>query len=241
MKLRYAGVLVALCAVVFASGCVTSERYAAYREELDERTFLENYADTWCDWYADLGDIIGLEFSAGEGIGLNVQATKVGNAGFMFCDVMKLGYRARGFGFYREVRKEGGASWFYYRDLTFEPIVGTAPLFDREPLLQDFTIRHNSDRHWGDIGGEIHIIFGGGSAFVSPKELADFLGNTFMLPYNLLWRPSVGTLGMQLPEFDLSDDDLSSRARRKHDVDLIRTDERFLPLETLDELMKMGY
>lgn len=241
MKLRYAGMLLALCAVVLTSGCMMSERYAAYREDLDDRTFTENYADTWQDWYGDLGDIISIEGAVGEGLGVNVQATKLGNAGFMFCDVLKGGYRDRAFGFYREVRKEGGASWFYYRDLEFEPIMGTRRLFEREPVLQDFTLRHNSDRHWADVGFDTHILFLGCGFFVSPKQTLDFACSTVMLPYNLIFRGGFAILGLQLPEFDLCNDDISSRKRERHAVDLITTDEEFLPGEILDELMRLGY
>ena len=241
MKFRYAGVLLAVCAVVLTSGCMTSERYAAYRKEADDRTFFQNYADTWLDWYADLTDLAGIELAAGEGIGLNVQATKLGNMGFLFCDVMKLGYRARGLGFYRETRLEGGLTWFYYRDMELDPIVGTPALFERERLVQDFTLRHNSDRHWADIGVEGYLIFGGGSIYVSPKETFDFLGNTLMLPYNIFLRTPLKSIGVALPEFDLSDDDMSSDIRRRHDVDLIRSNERFEPGEVIDQLMRMGY
>ncbi len=241
MKIRYAGILLVLCAIVVMPGCMMSEEYADYRDEVDDRTFLENYAYTWIDWYVDMSDLVSMEGSVGEGIGINVQPTKIANFGAMFYDVMKLGYRDRGFGFYREVRKEGGASWFYYRDMEFEPIVGTSGLFDRERLMQDFTLRRNTDRHWMDVGFETHILFFGGSLFVSPKQTLDFLGTTLLLPYNLFWRTPLNACGFNFPEFDLCDDDISSKARHKHGVELIKADDRFAPGEVLNDLMELGY
>ena len=206
---------------------------------MDSRSFVASYADTWHDWFADLSDIVSVELSAGEGIGAAVQPTKLFQAGVMFEDVMKVGLRNRGFGFYKERRKEGGLSWFYYRDLTYEPIVGTPGLFEREPLMQDFTIRHNNDRHWMDIGAEAHVIFGGASAYVSPKETLDFLGNTLTLPYNLLFRPILCHIGFHPPEFDLSNDDVGSRARNRQGLELINSPSGFEPAEVLDRLMRV--
>ena len=241
MKFRSAGILLTLCAVVLLSGCAMSERYQSYRHEVDQKSFLQNYADTWSDWYADLGDIIKWEGSLGEGIGVYLQPTKLAAGGAQFMDVMKIGHSRRAFGFYREVRREGGASWFYYRDMEFEPIIGTESLFKRERLSQGFPIRNTKNDHWADVGFETHIIFIGGSLYVSPKETVDFVSSTVQLPYNLLWRGIFGRFGWVTPEIDISDDDSASEARKKHDVDLIRTPDQFMPAEFLDDLMRMGY
>ena len=146
MKLRYLGLAAVVCAASFLSGCAASENYKAYREELDSRTYARYFVDTWRDWAADASDIVSAECSAGEGIGLNLQATEIGNTGFLWEDVMKFGWRNRALGFYREVRKEGGLSWFYYRDMRFEPITGTRSLFERDRLTKGYPIRDDDDR-----------------------------------------------------------------------------------------------
>ena len=227
--------------VLLCAGCMMSKNYEAYRGELDDRSFLENYADTWGDWFGDLSDVASIELSAGRGIGVNVQPTKLVQTGVLFEDVMKVGLRNRGFGFYSETRKEGGLSWAYYRDMTYDPIVGTPCLFDRERRMQDFSIRHNSDRHWCDVGAEFHAVCVGASAFVSPKQTLDFVGNTITLPYNLLLRPVVKHMGLHPPEFDLCNDDKAAAVREKTGAKLIEEPEEFEPAETLDELMRLDY
>ena len=241
MKFRSTGILLTLCAVVFLSGCVMSERYQGYRHEVDQRSFLQNYADTWKDWYSDLTDIVKLEGSLGHGLGLYVQPTKIAAAGGQFTDVMKVGFGRRAFGFYREVRAEGGATWFYYRDMEFEPIWCTEALFQRERLYQGFPIRDTKHGHWTEIGFETHLLFIGGSFYFSPKETIDFIGSTVLLPYNMLWRGTFARFGWVTPEVDLSNDDSTAELRKKYGVDLVRQPEHFLPAEFLDDLMRLGY
>jgi len=244
MKVRFTAILLALVSAAVISGCVSSKEYSEYRREVDSRPFLVNYADTWKDWFCDMGDVASLEFSAGQGIGVYAQPTKLANAGVIFSDVMKLGFRKRGIGFYREVRKEGGATWFYYRDLEYDPIIGTRGLFDkyqRLRSLQDFTIRHNADRHWCDVGYEFNAVFFGNSFFVSPYETFDFLASTVLMPYNLILRVPLSKAHITLPEIDIGDDDTVAQIRREHDVELIPSHDNFPPAETLDELMDFGW
>jgi len=241
MKCRVLQLLALTFAVILVSGCASSSKYDAYRMEMEERSFLQSYADTWQDWFADLSDIASMELSAGEGLGVNVQPTKLLNAGFGFEDVLKVGWRNRGFGFYNEKRKEGGLAWFYYRDMTVDPVYGTLGIFERNRMMQGFTIRDNSDRHWMDVGAEAHLVYFGASAFVSPKEALDFVGNTLTLPYNVVLRPIFKPMGLDLPELDLSDDDKAAMARKKHGVELINAPDRFEPAEVLDRLMDPGY
>ncbi len=245
MRVRLAGLFLALFVIAITSGCVMeSPEYQTYRadREVDARSFLEHYADAWADWFCDLSDVLSLEVAAGEGLGAYVQPTELGMAGVLYDDVMKFGYRQRGLGWYREVHKEGGASWFYWRELQLEPIKGTPALFRRENLFQDFTLRHNSDRHWSEIGLEFHVVFVGMSAFVNPKEIFDFAGSTLMLPYDVLLRGSIDKWwNLRVPEFDMSDDDKESLARKRHNVELINAPEGFAPAEVLDDLMRLGY
>ena len=241
MRPCYVKLVAVLCLTGLISGCVMSEKYSAYRTEVDDRPFFRQQFDTWHDWFTDLADVASAELATGEGIGFNVQPTKLFTAGLMFEDVLKVGWRKRGCGFYREVRKEGGLTWFYYRDALYEPKIGTPGIFEREPLKRGFIIRDNDDRHWMDIGMEGHLIFFGAGAFVSPKEALDFLGNTVTLPYNLFIRPMLNWTGVRPPEFDLADDDTLAQIRRKHDLELIRAGKMFEPAEVLNELMDVGY
>ena len=129
--------------------------------------------------------------------------------------------------------------------MEYEPITGTRGLFDthrRLPLLQDFTIRHNVDRHWFDVGYEFNALFFGNSCFVSPYETLDFLENTLFLPYNLILRVPLSKIHLTLPEtHDFGDDDTAAEIRRRHDLELVPYHENFPPAETLDELMNLGW
>ena len=241
MKLQCLGLAAVVCAASFLSGCVASENYKAYREELDKRSYPRYFVDTWRDWFGDLSDIASAEVAVGEGIGVNVQATEIANTGFLWEDVMKFGWRNRAMGFYREVRKEGGLSWFYYRDMRFEPIIGTRALGDRERLVKGFPIRDDDDRHWMDVGLEFNAVYGGLSFFVSPKHALDFVGNTISLPFNLVARPVLNRVGVRPPELDLGDDDLAAQVRKRHGVELVKRYEQFPPTELLDQLERLPY
>ena len=237
-NLRLASVL---CLAGLLTGCVMSGSYESYRTEADSRPFFRQQYDTCYDWFADLVDIASAELSAGEGIGLCVQPTKMATFGALFEDTLKVGWRKRGFGFYREIRKEGGLSWFYYRDTVYEPKIGTPGIFDRDALKREFIIRDNDDRHWMDIGAEGHFIFGGGGLYVSPKEALDFVGNTVTLPYNLILRPILNWTGVRPPELDLANDDTLAQIRKEENMELIRAGNTFEPAEVLNDLMDVGY
>ena len=184
--LRLAGVM-ALCVMVF-SGCAMSRPYKSYSDEVDSWSYPKRFAITWMDWGMDLVDIFSLEVGAGECIGVDLQPTKILQTGFLFGDVIKLGWRNRGLGFYHEVQEEGGIGWAYYRSRRFEPIMGTRRMFDRPPLFEGFPIRNNEEGHWMDIGGEVGLVFFEASAHVSPKKALNFGVNTLMLPVNLILR-----------------------------------------------------
>ena len=233
--------MIAVAALAAAlSGCYAGKNYKAYREELDTLSYPQHFAITWADWFADAGDIVSAEISFGEGIGAYVQPTKVLMVGVLFEDVAKVGFRQRGFGIYREVRSEYGACHLYYRDMMVEPIMGTRGLFMRRPI-QDFTIRHNSDRHWLDLGAEAHVLIIGASAFVSPWETFDFVGTTVQLPYNLLLRPAFNLIGVRPPELDLSNDNYAAPLREKHGVIVNNEFESFPPAEVFEGLMDTPY
>ena len=150
------------------------------------------------------------------------------------------GHAYRSLGFYSEDRNEGGASWFYYRDLKMTPIMGTDSLFNeayRPRLIQMFPIRDNKEWHWADIGAEVGVIFFDVSAHVSPKETLDFAITTVAIPYNVILRPILSVCGMRLPTIDFCEDDTDARVRRKYEVDLIQQPPGLAPIEWFNERM----
>jgi hypothetical protein len=241
--LRLAGVT-ALCVMVL-SGCEVSRSYKGYSDEVDSWSYPKRFAITWKDWGLSLLDIVSLEIGAQESIGIVIQPTKILQTGFLFNDVMKLGWRNRGFGFYHEVQSEGGFGWAYYRSRRFEPILGTPTLFDqnlRTPLFAGFPIRNNfQEGHWADIGGEVGLVFLDVSAHVSPKHAMGFCVNTLMLPMNLLLRYPLNWIGVRFPELDFCDENTTSQIKYKYDLTLIPYPTSFAPAEVLNELWEVPY
>ena len=200
--LRLAGVM-ALCVMVF-SGCAMSRPYKGYSDEVDSWSYPKRFAVTWKDWGMDLVDIVSLEFGAGESIGVNIQPTKILQTGFLFGDVMKLGWRNRGFGFYHEVQEEGGLGWAYYRSRRFEPILGhPQPLRPSRAPFRRVPDPRQRGRPLGGYRRRGRRGFLDASAHVSPKHaLAS------------AWTPSCcrstsssairSRIGFRLPEVDLA-------------------------------------
>jgi hypothetical protein len=240
MRWHWLAGLIVLGAVAL-SGCAESRAYKSYEDEINSWSYGKRFAITWKDWWMDATDIVSLDMGAGENIGVTVQPTELLQAGALFGDVMKFGYRSRGLGFYRESRSEYGFSAVYYRDMQFEPIMGTPSLFERPRAFKGFPIRFNKEWHWMDLGAEVGVVFFSTSAHVSPKEALDFAVSTLMLPVNLFVRPPLDRAGVRMPEVDICEDDTASRLRAKYDLELIRQPEMFGPTETLNELVRTPY
>jgi hypothetical protein len=220
----------------------SSEKYNAYRQEVDGWGLAANTWYTCNDWLLDLTDIVSIEMSFGPGILADVQPTKIGEIGLGYADVTKVGWRKRAAGYYHEKRREGGIYRIYYRHMDLTPVYGTPDLFRRPRTLRDFSIRHNvTDRHWADVGAQAHALAIGASAYVSPKEAIDFAVSTVCLPFNLAIRPISRTLNFNPPEIDLGEDDTRAQVRRKVGLDLYNEPEEFLPAEVLDQGMRVGY
>ena len=240
MRTRWLAGVIILGALA-SSGCTSSGPYKSYSEEIDSWSYPKHFGITCADWVKDLADVVSVEVGAGETIGLDLQPTEILQVGFVFGDVMKLGWRNRGLGFYREVQTEGGLSWGYYRSRRFEPIIGTASLFERPRLFEGFPIRDNNEWHWADIGGEVGLVFCDASAHVSPKKALDFCVSTVMLPFNLIFRYPLTKMGMRIPEIDLCDDDTPAEIRKKYQLELIKNPAGFEPTEVLNDLWKVPY
>ena len=236
--------LIVVVSVALLVGCAESKVHKSYHDEIRSWSYPQRFCIVWKDWALDLVDCFSLELGAGECIGATAMATEVGQVGFFFGNVMKLGFRDRTAGYYFERRREGGMSWFYYRDMTMKPIMGTPTLFDencRPRLVQEFPIRNNKEWHWMDCGLEVGAIFGGASAHVSPKQALDFLVSTAALPFNIVVRPAlVMGPGTYVPDIDLCDDDTAAVLRKKYGLKLIEQPPGLPPIEWLNERMDTG-
>ena len=221
---------------------VSSESYDAYRREVDSWGWGDYFLISCKDLVLDFTDILSAEISTGPGFLINVQPTKLLNIGLGYGDMTKAGWRKRALGVYREDTREGGLSALYFRQKRLEPIYGTPDLFIRRYRgMSDFTIRHNTDRHWLDIGAEVHIIGIGGSAYLSPFEAFDFGVNLVFFPYNVLIRPLGNTMGFRPPEIDVANDDTMARVREKYGLTVVRVEEGFPPTEMVDGLFRLAY
>ncbi len=243
MKLRIVLCLLTLSLVLLA-GCAESREYNSYQDEIASWSYPKRVGIQFKDWFLDFGDIFSIEVGGGECIGVNVQATELGQVGVLFGDVMKFGWRDRSLGFYTEDRGEGGATWFYYRDVAMTPLVGTPSLFNeyyRDRLYQGFPIRDNKEWHWMDVGGEVAVIFFDASAHVSPKQALDFAFNTVALPFELILDPIFTLAGARYPEVDYCDDDTKAMLRRKYGVELIDQPRGLEPMEYINDRFEVPY
>lgn len=241
---KHAWVVIAFLAAV-STGCTTMEstaQYNAYRKNVDNLGFGGYFVMTCKDLVLDFTDIFSAGISFGPGMLIDVQPTKILEFGAGYADVATMGWRHRAAGHYREIRKEGGISGVYYRHMDMQPIYGTVPLFlERPRALRDFTIRHNSDRHWADIGGNFQFMAVGANIYASPHEAIDFLLDVVAFPYNAFLRPIGNVCGFRPPEIDIVDDDTTAVAREKAELTVVNPEAGFPPTELIDQLFRTGY
>jgi hypothetical protein len=220
----------------------SSERYAAYRAEVDSWSGTTRVFLLCNDLLLDFTDMFSCEYSFGPGILADGMFTKLGEVGLGYADVEKVGWRKRAAGFYKEKRREGGFSYLYYRDMDVRPDYGTYDLFLRPRAMRDFSIRHNvTDRHWADIGFQVHFVAIGTSHYFSPKEAADFVCSLVLFPCNLVIQPLSHALNFTAPEIDIGDDDSQARVRHKYGIDMYSEPEQFLPVEITVEAFDYGF
>jgi hypothetical protein len=232
---------IAVLSAVVLSGCAESRAFHSYSEEVNSWSYPKRVGISVKDWFLDGTDIISPEVGAGESFGFDIQPTELFQIGVLFGDVMKIGYRDRGLGFYQEVHKEGGISYAYYRDLRFEPYMGTPSLFDRPRIFRGFPLRFNDEWHWCDLGVEVGVICGQIGLHVSPKEIVDFGVTTLMLPVNIVVRPPLSMMGVDLPILDYCNDDTESRVAKKYEIEMPPYPEMFQPTEVINDLVKLPY
>ena len=239
---KYACLLVLMALGLTGCAIQSSQEYASYREEVDSWGYADYVLVTLKDLGADFVDMFSIEFSYGPGLIIDIQPTKLLQHGFGFAQVGRIGFRGRAAGFYHEVRKEGGISGLYYRSLDFTPVYGTMSLFERPRTLRDFTLRHETDRNWADIGVSLHFVFLGGGFYISPMNMVDFFADVVCLPYNIALRP-IFRVGMNLnpPEIDLGNDDTLAQVAKKFNLEKAKPLKGFPPAETADSLFRVGY
>jgi hypothetical protein len=234
-----------MLAVAVCAGCGTmkgSQAYQNYKAEMDQTypTFGSYLAMTLKDSLMDFTDIFRFHAAGGEGIGLDVQPTEPLQFGFMFTDNARMGWQKRSFGVWNETRREGGVGWAYYRSLEMEPIRGQEAMFDQPKAFKDFTLRHNSEFHWADIGFQTHLVFFGFGFYFSPKETIDFLYGLGNIPIAVL-RPGIQAMGLDAAQLDYSEDDSPAAIRRKYGQVWIPQAEGFEPTEMLNDWMELPY
>ncbi len=217
MKARIA--VASLAVVLAVTGCKSSPSYKSYSDETEEWSWGRNVGAMLKDVGLDFVDIVQLDVGAGEGLLANVRPTKLAQIGVGYVDALKLGWNQRSLGYWRDCRTEGGVSVFYYTDADFEPVYGTRTLFDRGYKIEDWTILHNEDHHWLDLGASLHLLFLGADANLSPKEALDFVLGLLNVPFTLVPIPDL--LGIRWERIDLSNDDTRAEVRRKYDLGYI--------------------
>jgi hypothetical protein len=208
-----------LVAVFAMTGCQSAPSYRAYTSETQSWGYGRKVSTMFKDQFLDLADIVTVNLNAGEGLLVNARPTKLAQVGGGHFNGVKFGWNQRAVGFWREHRTEGGASVLYYTDAEFVPVHGTRTLFDQGYVIEDFTILHNEDRHWLDIGASAHLLYLGGDVNVSPKEVFDFVLGLINIPLTLV--PIHEAFGIRRDNLDLSDDDTASVLRRKYQVGYI--------------------
>jgi hypothetical protein len=244
MRLRIL-IVMALVSAALLTGCVESQAYNEYQDEVTDWSLGKKFGVIWKDWALDLSDVASVELGGGPTFGATVMPTELLQVGFFTNNgVMKLGWRNRSAGFTMEERSEYGLSWFYFRDKLVEPIVGTPTLFDerlRPRQAEGYPIRYNVDWHWLDLGAEAGLIFFDVGAHVSPKETLDFAISSAALPFKLTLGMALHAAGVRVPSVDFCDDDTAAQVREKYDVKLIKHPPGFPPVEILNDLMKQPY
>jgi len=207
-------------ALLATSGCQHSYKFTsspgfdAYSQEINNWTGSEKIGIYAKDRFLDLFDIIQADLSAGDGFLVNAHATKWLQAGGGYMNHgLRWGLLKRSAGTWSDDRVEGGiAAGFnlYWVDIDRIPVWGTSTLFEHEFSYEGPDYLSNHDRHWSDIGAQVHLAWLGASLNASPYEAADFL-------LGILALPSIYASPLS-PEMDIGDDDTRARLREKYDL-----------------------
>jgi hypothetical protein len=91
------------------------------------------------------------------------------------------------------------------------------------------------------LGVEVGLICGQIALHVSPKQTMDFLVTTVMLPVNLVARPALSKMGVNLPIVDFCNDDTESRIAKRYELEMPPYPDMFQPTEVINDLVKLPY
>lgn len=209
-----------LLALLATSGCQHSYKFTsspgfdAYSQEVNNWTGSEKIGIYAKDRFLDFFDIFQADLSAGDGFLVNAHVTKWLQAGGGYMNHgLRWGLLKRSAGTWSDDRVEGGvAAGFnlYWVDIDRIPVWGTSTLFEHEFSYEGPDYLSNHDRHWSDVGAQLHLAWLGASVNASPFEAADFLLGIFALP-------SIYASPLS-PEMDIADDDTRARLREKYDL-----------------------
>ncbi|MBK6940239.1 MAG: hypothetical protein IPH13_08540 [Planctomycetes bacterium] len=201
-----------------ATGCQHSYKFQSspefqqYSEEVNQWTGTEKVGIYLKDRFLDLADIVQADLSVGDGFLVNAHATKWLQAGGGYMNHgLRWGLLKRSAGTWSDDRVEGGvAAGFnlYWVDIKRLPVWGTSTLFQNEFAYEGPDYLNNHDRHWSDLGGNLHFAFIGANLNASPYEAVDFL-------LGILAIPTIYA-GPLSPEMDLGDDDTRAILREKY-------------------------
>ncbi|MBL8694020.1 MAG: hypothetical protein JNJ88_07970 [Planctomycetes bacterium] len=183
----------------------------AHQNVVDQTSW--NYGDLlWTaskDAFHDLFDVAYVNVGLGDGLLLDVQATKVLHGGLGWADTVRWGTRPRSIGAWSQRQAEYGLSLFYWRDINRQAVWGTEFLFDQSMSYKGFDLDHqNETGHWTDLSVHAHVALVGVEADVAPKEVIDFtisFGHWVWTLFGL--KSAFHELGLSGPDADLSGDD----------------------------------
>lgn len=205
-------------ALLGTMGCQSAYKFSstpefeAYMEETNEWTGGEKVGIYLKDRFLDAADVFQADLSAGDGFLANAHITKFLQAGGGFMNKgARWGLLRRSAGLWSDDRVEGGVACgfnLYWVDIDREPVWGTSTLFENNFRFEGPDYLDNHDRHWSDVGLNLHLFFLGGNLNASPFEFVDFVTGIFAFP-------SIYASPLS-PEMDLADDDTRARLREKY-------------------------
>jgi hypothetical protein len=203
--------LVAAGALLTGCSTVNPERDEVDRQYAEQNPTAGKKAGTWFGdrWY-DLTDIIKADLAFGMGIGVNIHATEILQAGIGTWDGTSVGLRARSFGKWEESKTHRGLGPWYWVDVERTPIWGTSQISMHEYQYTGWDIMEETgdkaiDHDWSELGASVQIIAIGAHVAGSPLEAVDFLAG--LIPISLIENLFGGTM----PAWDIMDDDAYAR------------------------------
>jgi len=132
----------------------------------------------WRERLLDFTDIFGIRLSAGPGLLVHGQVTKLAQAGLGgYYHTIRVGYKGRRGGVWREDDLEAGVSLAYLRGYEVDPRAanfqsGNGPMFGLD--AGDMW-----DRRPFDVGAAVHVGIVGADVWFNPDQLIDFIFGFF--------------------------------------------------------------